>query len=127
MKSSVSEYQYGKKRKAHPPEPDGKPRRTAAVLLLSLLALMCAGLLLLSLFVRAWLTETGDENVKLAQELEKLSEENRRLRIEYEFAQDLGEIEKDAKSRLGMNSILERRAGRIDADTQDKAIIINDG
>ena len=127
MKSSVSEYRYGKKRKERPPETDGRTRRAAIILLLALPALVCAALLVLSLFVRVELTQTCDENVKLARELEKLSEDNRRLRIEYEFAQDLGEIEKDAKSRLGMNSVLERRAVRIDTDTEDRAVIINDG
>ena len=127
MKGSVSEYRYGSIRKERQAAPKGRPRRAAIILLLSILSLMCAALLVLSLFVRVELTQTCDENVKLARELEKLKEENRRKRIEYEFAQDLGETEKDAKSRLGMNSVLERRAVRIDTDTEDRAVIINDG
>ncbi len=127
MKSSANEYQYGQKGKKRPAAPKGRPRATASALLLPLLALLCAALLVLSLFMRIKLTQTGDENVRLSQKLETLKEENRRKRIEYEFAQDLGEIERTARSRLGMSSVLERGAVRIDADTKDKAVIISDG
>ncbi len=96
-------------------------------IMLALLALVSASLLLMSLLVRIRMTEINDKNVALRQEAETLKEENRRLRIEYEFAQDLDELERDAKSRLGMQSPLMRQAEEIDTPTEDKAIIINNG
>ena len=95
--------------------------------MLTLLALVSAVMLMLSLFARVRLTELNDENVAYRQEAEELLEENRRLRIEYEFAQDLDELEKEAKSRLGMQSSLQRRPEEIDTPAEDKAMIIDNG
>ena len=95
--------------------------------MLTVLALVSAVMLMLSLFARVRLTELNDENVAYRQEAEKLLEENRRLRIEYEFAQDLDELENEAKSRLGMQSSLQHRPEKIDTPTEDKAMIIDNG
>lgn len=84
-------------------------------------------MLIFSLFTRAELTAVSDENLELGHKLDSLLEENRRLRIEYEFAQDLDELEKDAKQRLGMQSSLERRAQTIDTEPEDKAVVIDNG
>lgn len=95
--------------------------------LLIILALMSAAMLIFSLFTRAELTAVSDENLELSHKLASLLEENRRLRIEYEFAQDLDELEKDAKQRLGMQSSLERREQTIDTEPEDKAVVIDNG
>lgn len=95
--------------------------------LMSLLALMSAALLVLSLFLRAELTEINDKNVELKSELGSLREENRRLRIEYEFSQDLDALERDAKSRLGMQNVLQRQEEMIYTAPEDKAVIIDNG
>ena len=95
--------------------------------LMTLLALMSAALLVLSLFLRAELTEINDKNVELKSELGSLREENRRLRIEYEFSQDLDALEMDAKSRLGMQSALQRQEEMIYTAPEDKAVIIDNG
>lgn len=95
--------------------------------LMTLLALMSAALLVLSLFLRAELTEINDKNVELKSELVSLREENRRLRIEYEFSQDLDALEMDAKSRLGMQSALQRQEEMIYTAPEDKAVIIDNG
>lgn len=95
--------------------------------LMTLLALMSAALLVLSLFLRAELTEINDKNVELKSELGSLREENRRLRIEYEFSQDLDALERDAKSRLGMQNVLQRQEEMIYTAPEDKAVIIDNG
>lgn len=95
--------------------------------LMTLLALMSAALLVLSLFLRAELTEINDKNVELKSELGSLREENRRLRIEYEFSQDLDALERDAKSRLGMQNALQRQEEMIYTAPEDKAVIIDNG
>ena len=95
--------------------------------LLIILALMSAAMLIFSLFTRVELTEINDENLELSHKLDSIREENRRLRIEYEFAQDLDELEKEAKERLGMHSSLERRAQMIDTEPEDKAVVIDNG
>ena len=127
MKSSGCEYQYGSKRKKRSEPPEKKLRGAMPPVMLTVLALVSAVMLMLSLFARVRLTELNDENVAYRREAEELQEENRRLRIEYEFAQDLDELEKEAKSRLGMQSSLQRRPEKIDTPTEDKAMIIDNG
>ena len=127
MKSSGCEYQYGSKRKKRSELSEKKLRGAMPPVMLTVLALVSAVMLMLSLFARVRLTELNDENVAYRQEAEELLEENRRLRIEYEFAQDLDELEKEAKSRLGMQSSLQRRPEEIDTPTEDKAMIIDNG
>ncbi len=95
--------------------------------MLALLALVSTAMLISSLFMRARLTEINDKNIALRQEAETLLEENRRLRIEYEFAQDLDDIEETARSRLGMHSPLRRIPEEIDVAAEDKAIITDKG
>ena len=127
MKSSGCEYQYGSKRKKRSEPSEKKLRGAMPPVMLTVLALVSAVMLMLSLFARVRLTELNDENVAYRREAEELQEENRRLRIEYEFAQDLDELEKEAKSRLGMQSSLQRRPEKIDTPTEDKAMIIDNG
>ena len=127
MKSSGCEYQYGSKRKKRSEPSEKKLRGAMPPVMLTVLALVSAVMLMLSLFARVQLTELNDENVAYRQEAEELLEENRRLRIEYEFAQELDELEKEAKSRLGMQSSLQRRPEEIDTPTEDKAMIIDNG
>lgn len=128
MKNPGCEYQYGSKRKRKRAAGSGRRLRTAVpAALLIILALMSAAMLIFSLFTRAELTAVSDENLELGHKLDSLLEENRRLRIEYEFAQDLDELEKDAKQRLGMQSSLERRAQTIDTEPEDKAVVIDNG
>ncbi len=126
MKGSGCEYQYGSKRRKRSGPRDKGLRGVMPALMTVLLAAVGTALLILSLFMRAELTEINDKNVALGREAETLREENRRLRIEYEFAQDLVELEDKARSRLGMNSALQRRAEIIDTPAQDKAVIIAD-
>lgn len=128
MKNPGCEYQYGSKQKRKHAADSGRRLRTAVpAALLIILALMSAAMLIFSLFTRAELTAVSDENLELSHKLDSLLEENRRLRIEYEFAQDLDELEKEAKERLGMQSSLERREQTIDTEPEDKAVVIDNG
>lgn len=128
MKSSGCEYQYGSKQKIKRAAVSERRLRTAVpTALLIILALMSAAMLIFSLFTRAELTAVSDENLELSNKLDSLLEENRRLRIEYEFAQNLDELEKDAKERLGMQSSLQRREQTIDTEPEDKAVVIDNG
>ena len=88
--------------------------------LMAALAIAAAVMLVLSLFVRVELTEINDKNVELSRQAQSLHEENRRLCIEYA-------LEKDAKSRLGMQSTLQRRTETIDTSPEDRAYIADNG
>ena len=128
MKNPGCEYQYGSKQKRKRAAVSGRRLRTAVpAALLAIFALMSAAMIIFSLFLRVELTAVSDENLELGHKLDSLLEENRRLRIEYEFAQDLDELEKEAKERLGMQSSLERRAQTIDTEPEDKAVVIDNG
>ncbi len=96
-------------------------------MLMLVFAFAAAAMLIFSLFIRVELTEVNDRNVDLSGELASLNEENRRLRIEYEFAQNLDELEENAKNRLGMQSSLQRREQIIDTEPEDKAVVIDKG
>ncbi len=96
-------------------------------MLMLVFAFAGAAMLIFSLFIRVELTEVNDRNVDLSGELASLNEENRRLRIEYEFAQNLDELEENAKNRLGMQSSLQRREQKIDTEPEDKAVVIDKG
>ena len=87
--------------------------------------LVSAAMLIFSLFMRVELIEINDKNVELSREL--ANEENRRLRIEYEFAQNLDVLERNARNRLWMQSSLQRREQAIDTEPEDKAVVIDNG
>lgn len=89
--------------------------------------LVSAAMLIFSLFMRVELIEINDKNVELSRELASLNEENRRLRIEYEFAQNLDVLERNARNRLWMQSSLQRREQAIDPEPEDKAVVIDNG
>lgn len=126
--SLIPEYQY-EYSKISTPKPVEKRKRKSikgfiATCLICVMSLAAAGLMIKALFVRIELAEQSDVNVALKQELSRIEEENRRLRIEYESKIDLDEIEDYAKNELGMQRAGERRIEKIDTNTQDKAIVI---
>lgn len=91
------------------------------------LALFSAGTMIMSLLIRAETTRQSDIQTRLSEELAELCEQNERLIIEYEFAQELGELEEYAKNELGMQSAARIYKGSIDTETEDKAQIIKEG
>ena len=99
-------------------------RGLIAACLAAIMSLAAAGLMVKGLFVRIELAEQSDKIIAAKQELSRIEEENRRLRIEYETKIDIDEIEDYAKNILGMQRAGESRTEIIDTDTQDKAIVI---
>ena len=89
--------------------------------------LVSAAMLIFSLFMRVELIEINDKNVELSRELASPNEESGRLRIEYEFAQNLDVLERNARNRLWMQSSLQRREQAIDTEPEDKAVVIDNG
>ena len=63
---------------------------------------MTAAVLVTSLLAQVKLTKLSDENAKLRAELTDLCDENVRLKVEYECSVSLPELEKYAKTVLGM-------------------------
>ena len=96
------------------------------VSLLTVMSLASAGLMIRSLLVRIELAEQSNIGVELKQQLEVLREENRKLRIEYEYQINLDELENYAINILEMQKPGKSRIKKIDTDTQDKAIVLGD-
>lgn len=126
--SVIPEYQYEYSKLSTPTPVKRKQRKSIrgfiAVCLIVIMSLAAAGLMVKGLFVRIELAEQSDKITAAKQELSRIEEENRRLRIEYESKIDLNEIEDYAKNILGMQRAGESRTEKIDTDTQDKAIVI---
>ena len=126
--SAIPEYQYEYSKISTKTPVKRKRRRSMrgliAACLAAIMSLAAAGLMVKGLFVRIELAEQSDKIIAAKQELSRIEEENRRLRIEYETKIDLDEIEEYAKNILGMQRAGESRTEIIDTDTQDKAIVI---
>lgn len=126
--SEISEFQYEYSKISTSAPVKHRKRRSIkgliATLMICAMSLAAAGLMIKGLFVRIELAEQSDKITAAKQELRRIEEENRRLRIEYETKIDLDEIEDYAKNILGMQRAGESRTEKIDTDTQDKAILI---
>lgn len=93
----------------------------------TLLTVIIVSLLLIkTLILRIELTTVCDANVKAEQQLEGLIEEQRKLQIEYEKSIDLEAIDEYAKNELGMQKPGPGQKVKIDTETRDKVIIIDD-
>lgn len=125
--SAIPEYQY-EYSKISTKTPVKRKRRKSmrgliAACLAAIMSLAAAGLMVKGLFIRIELAEQSDKIIAAKQELSRIEEENRRLRIEYETKIDLDEIEDYAKTFLAC-SVRREPDRKIDTDTQDKAIVI---
>ena len=128
MKSPENEYQYGSKQKEkRAAASERRLKKAVPTALTFVFKLVSAAMLIFSLFMRVELIEINDKNVELSRELASLNEENRRLRIEYEFAQNLDVLDRNARNRLWMQSPLQRREQAIDTEPEDKAVVIDNG
>ena len=95
--------------------------------LMAALAIAAAVMLVLSLFVRVELTEINDKNVELSRQAQSLHEENRRLRIEYEFSQDLDDTRKGCEIETWHAERAQRRTETIDTSPEDRAYTADNG
>lgn len=125
MKSVSSEYEYSpiKRKKGIEQGSSERFRLNVSGVLMAILAASVACLLIGTLLVRIELTKQNDINVELEEKLAELTEEKRRLRIEYESMIDLADLEEKAENELGMQKPDGSQIKEIDTDTQDKALI----
>lgn len=101
-----------------------KSARKVRILLISL-GIFAAVILVASLLIQVKLTEAADENAKLRQNLDEITEENTRLAARFENSIDLAELEEYAKTVLGMQMPGSERIIQIDVPVQDKAVILS--
>jgi cell division protein FtsL len=80
------------------------PRVNRDLVALFILALVLVGGLVLYAWPHLAARETGMATNKLAQERDRLTEENRKLRLEKASLEDLKRVEKIATKRLGLSS-----------------------
>ena len=102
-----------------------KSARKVRILLISF-GIFAAVILVASLLVQIKLTEAADENAKLRQKLDEITEENTRLTARFESSIDIAELEQYAKTVLGMQMPGSERIIQIDVPVQDKAVILSD-
>ena len=101
-----------------------KSARKEKILLISF-GIFAAVILVASLLVQVKLTEAADENAKLRQNLDEITEENTRLTARFENSIDLAELEEYAKTVLGMQMPGSERIIQINVPVQDKAVILS--
>lgn len=116
-------YEYGSKpnRTAAPRQSSDRLRQALAKLLLITAAAACAALLVFSLFSQIELIKRNDELLELEAQLEEAQESNRRLRIEYEYMQDLDGLENTARGELGMIPFSQLETEPLERDTDISA------
>lgn len=129
MKSADISFEYGSKSAKINRSDSAMPRfrAVAGKAIFIVLSITTAAVMLISLLARVELIRLNGENVALRQELSELNEINKRLCIQYEYAQDLQKLEERAKNELGMQSIAQIHKEKIDPKVVDKAQIINNG
>lgn len=129
MKSADISFEYGSKSEEIKRSDSAMPRfrAVAGKVIFIVLSMITAAVMLISLLARVELIRLNGENVALRQELSELNEINKRLCIQYEYAQDLQKLEERAKNELGMQSIAQIHKETIDPEVVDKAQIINNG
>lgn len=129
MKSADILFEYGSKNEEIRRSDSAMPRfrAVAGKAIFIVLSITTAAVMLISLLARVELIRLNGENVALRQELSELNEINKRLCIQYEYAQDIKKLEERAKNELGMQSIAQIHKEKIDPEVVDKAQIINNG
>jgi cell division protein FtsL len=68
-------------------------------------------------------TEVTNETAKLQSQLTKLNEQERKLKISYENAFDVNQVEQYATHQLGMSKPAESQIVTISAAAQDRAVV----
>ena len=86
--------------------------------------LVAAFLLVIAISARVGLVSLSGESVELEARLSELEEEQARLRISYESAFNLAEIERYAMDTLGMRKPNASQVEYIDTSAPDRAVVI---
>lgn len=87
-------------------------------------SILSSVILVVSLLAQVKLTEASDETVSLQKTLSELCDENTRLKIEYESAISLPELEEYAKTVLGMQKAQSEKHIKSEVPVRDKAEIL---
>ena len=90
-------------------------------------ALVAAFLLVTAITAQVRLISTSGDSVALQNQLAELEETQAKLRIRYESAFNLSEIEDYATTRLGMQKPNAAQINFIDTSASDKAVVVGNG
>lgn len=84
-----------------------------------------AALMVTVLLAQIKYDEVTNQTVKLQTQLTQLTEQERKLKIQYEDAFDVTHVENYATSVLGMSKPAGSQAGTVSSKAQDKAVVLN--
>lgn len=83
-----------------------------------------AAMMVFVLLAHVKYNEVTNETVKLQARLDELNSQERKLKIEYENAFDVNDVERYATQVLGMSKPAEDQISTVSATAQDKAIVM---
>ena len=89
--------------------------------------LAAAFLVVIAILAQAQIVGISSQSVALQQQLSELEEQQSKLRIAYESAFNMAEIEEYATNTLGMQKPRADQIFYIDTSSPDKAVVIADG
>lgn len=122
---AVSSKRYNYSRKTRKAEGSRSKRlRPIRIMLALIFVIGIFAMLIESLILRIRLTAVSDANLQAEQRLDELYDEQKKLEIEYEQSIDLEAVEEYARNELGMRKPGPDQKKIINADTYDKAVII---
>ncbi|MDR2606124.1 MAG: hypothetical protein LBC38_02440 [Oscillospiraceae bacterium] len=108
--------------------PAKKPVRRAIMTPLGGVGVVVAGLIIVaSLVAQISVTRIAAENAELRRQYNSALAEQARLKLAFERAFDLTEIEREAKAMMGMRAATELQTVYIGAETSDRVIILKGG
>ena len=103
------------------------PRTKQSIAPLSIVGMLAAAfLVVVAILAQAQMVGLSSESVKLQQQLDALEEQQSKLRIAYESAFNMAEIEDYAIHTLGMQRPRADQIFYIDTSSPDKAVVIAD-
>jgi len=104
------------------------PRTKQSIAPLSIVGMLAAAfLVVVAMLAQAQMVGLSSESVKLQQQLDALEEEQSKLRIAYESAFNMAEIEDYAIHTLGMQRPRADQIFYIDTSSPDKAVVVAGG
>jgi cell division protein FtsL len=105
-----------------------KPQRYYGISLFAVTGfVVVAALMVFVVLAHVKFNEISAGTVELQERLDKLTEEERKLKIEYEDIFDVNEVEEYATNVLGMTKPSQDQIAAVSAEAQDKAVIVDDG
>ena len=108
------------------PAKRGKTQRYYGVSLFAVAGIaVVAAMMVFVMLAHVRFNEISTQTVTLQQRLEKLTEEERKLKITYEDIFDVNEVEAYATNVLGMTKPGQDQIAAVSANHQDKAVVIN--